>query len=87
MITESAIARTGDSVFLTVQDQGPGMSENFIANDLFRPLKSTKKTGFGIGAFQAREIMRDLGGDVEIRSKLGEGTTFTFTLPIATSRR
>jgi putative PEP-CTERM system histidine kinase len=75
------IAHSGDSVFLTVQDQGPGMSENFIANDLFRPLKSTKKTGFGIGAFQAREIMRDLGGDVEIRSKLGEGTAVTLILP------
>ena len=75
------IARTGDSVFLTVQDKGPGMSETFIANDLFRPLKSTKKTGFGIGAFQAREIMRELGGDVEIRSKLGEGTAVTLILP------
>ena len=75
------IARIGNSVFLTVQDKGPGMSENFIANELFRPLKTTKKTGFGIGAFQAREIMRELGGDVEIRSKLGEGTAVTLILP------
>ncbi len=80
----AVFVRTGgnsDSVFLTVQDNGPGMTEDFIANELFRPLRSTKKSGFGIGAYQAREIMRDLGGDVEIRSKPGEGTMVNLILP------
>ena len=69
------------SVSLTVEDKGTGMSEHFIADELFRPMKSKKKTGFGIGAYQAREIMRELNGDIEIRSKLGEGTTVHLMLP------
>ena len=63
------------SISLSVEDNGTGMSEQFIADELFRPMKSKKKAGFGIGTYQAREIMRDLGGDIEVRSKLGEGTT------------
>jgi putative PEP-CTERM system histidine kinase len=73
--------KAGAGVSLSIEDKGRGMTEQFIANDLFRPLKSTKKSGFGIGAFQAREIMRDLGGDIEVRSKPGQGTTFILMLP------
>ena len=75
------VTGAGPSVCLSIEDKGPGMSEQFIADELFRPLKSTKKTGFGIGAYQAREIMRDLGGNIEVRSKLGEGTIVTLILP------
>jgi chemotaxis protein histidine kinase CheA len=37
----------------------------------------------GIGAYQAKETMRDLGGDIEVSSKVGEGTTITLLLPSA----
>jgi putative PEP-CTERM system histidine kinase len=74
-------------VCLAIEDKGPGMSDQFIADELFRPLKSTKKTGFGIGAYQAREIMRDLGGNIEVRSKPDEGTTVTLMLPEFISER
>jgi putative PEP-CTERM system histidine kinase len=75
------IAAAGGSVRVAVDDCGPGMSAQFIADELFRPLRSTKGSGFGIGAYQAREIMRDLGGDIDVRSKLGEGTTVALSLP------
>jgi len=81
------VARSGGSVSLSIEDRGSGMSEQFIANELFRPLKSTKKTGFGIGAYQAREIMRDLGGDIDVFSKVGEGTTVVLMLPEFVSER
>jgi len=64
-----------------VRDNGPGMSEDFIARELFRPLRTTKKKGLGIGAYQARAIMRDLGGDIEVESTLGEGTSVSLLLP------
>lgn len=77
------IADSGGFVRVMVKDSGPGMTEKFIADELFRPLKTTKRTGFGIGACQARQIMRDLGGDIEIHSKPGEGTTVSLLLPAA----
>jgi signal transduction histidine kinase len=58
------------------------MTDAFVAEELFRPLRTTKDGGFGIGAYQARELMRDLGGDVLVKSKIGEGTCVTLTLPL-----
>ncbi len=81
------VGRRGDSVCVSVEDKGRGMTQQFIADELFRPLRTTKGTGFGIGAYQAREIIRDLGGDIDVRSKVGEGTTVTLLLPTASLER
>ena len=69
------------SVSLSVEDKGTGMSEQFIADELFRPMKSKKKTGFGIGTYQAREIMRDLDGDIERPEQTGRGHNRVFDAP------
>lgn len=68
---------------IAVLDQGSGMTQQFVNEELFRPLKSTKRGGFGIGGYQIRELMRDLGGDVIVESALGKGTCVTLTLPLA----
>ena len=78
-----SIDRTNDQVRVRVADNGPGMSPEFIAHELFRPLRTTKKKGLGIGAYQARTMMRELGGDIEVESKPGEGTTVSLLLPAA----
>ncbi len=70
-------------VCLNVDDQGAGMTPQFIAKELFRPLRSTKGRGLGIGAYQAKETMRELGGDIEVSSTVGKGTTITLALPVA----
>src|SRR5262249_10563435 len=44
--------RHGEWVALSVSDNGCGMTEQFIKNSLFRPFRSTKKKGLGIGMFQ-----------------------------------
>jgi putative PEP-CTERM system histidine kinase len=75
------VDRAGGRVRVRVRDEGPGMSPEFIAHDLFRPLRTTKKKGLGIGAYQARATMRDLGGDIEVESTPGEGTTVSLYLP------
>ncbi len=79
---ELKLTRRGQRVCVDVIDHGPGMSEEFINTQLFRPLKSTKNSGLGIGAYQAREIVHGIGGDLEIKSKVGLGTTVTLSLPI-----
>jgi putative PEP-CTERM system histidine kinase len=73
--------KVGESWRISVQDKGMGMAPTFLSDELFRPLRSTKGEGFGIGAYQARQTMRDLDGELEILSKLGDGTTVHLTLP------
>jgi len=76
-----SIDRQVDQIRVRVEDSGPGMSPEFVAEELFRPLRSTKEKGLGIGAFQARALMRSLGGDMEVQSTLGQGTTVSLFLP------
>jgi putative PEP-CTERM system histidine kinase len=73
----------GDRAVFRIEDHGIGMSPRFIRNDLFQPFRSTKPNGFGIGAYEAREIARSHGGRLDVASREGEGTVFTITLPLA----
>jgi putative PEP-CTERM system histidine kinase len=69
---------------VAVRDTGAGMDEAFVRERLFRPFDSTKGlTGMGIGAYECRELVRSLGGHVEVESTPGRGTTFTIVLPVA----
>ncbi len=86
--TEDAPVRlrvaTGEGeVIVRIEDQGNGMSARFIRQELFQPFRSTKPGGFGIGAYEAREIARQHGGRLEVSSREGEGSCFTIVLPVA----
>jgi putative PEP-CTERM system histidine kinase len=70
-------------VVVEVTDKGCGMSGEFVRNELFVPLRSTKARGHGMGAFQARDLARTAGGDVEVVSAAGRGTTMRVVLPRA----
>jgi putative PEP-CTERM system histidine kinase len=63
-----------------IVDDGPGMDAAFIRNQLFRPLATTKKSGSGLGAYQARELVRAMGGQLEVKSAPGAGATFRVSL-------
>ncbi|WP_374593489.1 XrtA/PEP-CTERM system histidine kinase PrsK [Sphingosinicella sp.] len=73
----------GDTVRVRVRDRGRGMNADFIRDELFAPFKSTKSGGFGIGAFEAREMTRDMGGKLLVESEPGVGSCFTIELPAA----
>ncbi|HLS82413.1 MAG TPA: XrtA/PEP-CTERM system histidine kinase PrsK [Steroidobacter sp.] len=76
------LAARGQCAVLTVFDSGCGMSQDFIRERLFRPFDSTKGAkGMGIGAYQVREYVRMIGGQVEVQSSPGSGTQFSITLP------
>lgn len=68
---------------IEVIDSGPGMSPEFIRTRLFKPFNSTKPGGFGIGAFEARELIRSMGGRLDVASREGLGTRFRLRLPLA----
>ena len=72
-----------DRAIIEVQDTGSGMDEAFIKERLFRPFDSTKgKAGMGIGVYEARDYIHRMGGDLEVISRVGEGSTFRVRLPI-----
>jgi putative PEP-CTERM system histidine kinase len=74
--------RRGGKFVIDVVDRGPGMDETFIRDELFLPFRSTKSGGYGIGAFQTRELIRMAGGDLEVMSRPGAGTTMRIVLPL-----
>jgi signal transduction histidine kinase len=58
------------------------MDESFIRERLFKPFDTTKSgQGMGIGVFQTREYIQNLGGEITVESTPGEGTTFTISIP------
>lgn len=72
---------------IEVMDTGSGMGQEFIQERLFRPFTSTKGTGMGIGAYECREYIQELGGNIQVESRLApspkQGTRFTIRLPLA----
>ena len=70
----------GDRVWIDVVDTGGGMTQQFVRDDLFRPFVSSKPTGFGIGAFEARQLAQAMGGTIEVESHPGRGTRFRVNL-------
>ncbi len=69
-------------VVVSIRDTGKGMSREFMENKLFRPFTSTKKKGLGIGMYQTYEAVRQMGGDIEVESEEGRGSTFRVKLPV-----
>jgi signal transduction histidine kinase len=81
------LEKIGDGWRISVRDCGQGMAPTFLADELFRPLRSTKGSGFGLGAYQARQTMHELQGELEIKSEVGAGTTVELLLPATSGTR
>jgi putative PEP-CTERM system histidine kinase len=72
----------GSQARVKVQDNGSGMSEDFIQNRLFKPFQTTKASGMGIGAHESYQYVQELGGKISVQSELNRGTTVTLLLPL-----
>ncbi|MFV0278657.1 MAG: XrtA/PEP-CTERM system histidine kinase PrsK [Parahaliea sp.] len=76
------LEREGGFFLVKIRDNGKGMDRDFIANRLFAPFDSTKGlTGMGIGAFESRDYIRGIGGDIRVESEPGAGSTFHIYIP------
>ena len=83
------LSQTSDSVTcqFQIRDTGIGMSEEFIQQKLFMPFVQERSTarstysGSGLGMSIVEQLIRKLGGTIEVTSRLGEGSCFTITLP------
>ncbi len=68
---------------IEIRDSGHGMDEDFIRERLFKAFDTTKgNAGMGIGMFESREFIRQLGGDIRVQSKPEKGTIITLNIPI-----
>ncbi|HEX8485528.1 XrtA/PEP-CTERM system histidine kinase PrsK [Sphingomonas sp.] len=75
-----SVSQEGNRVAITIADEGAGMTAAFVRDELFRPFSSTKPTGFGIGAFEARQLIAAMDGTVSVTTREGEGTCFRILL-------
>lgn len=80
---ETAAGVDGQSVVLSVSDSGEGIPAEILPR-IFDPFFTTKADGKGVGLGLAVSygIVQAHGGDIEVRSRPGEGTVFTVTLPL-----
>jgi putative PEP-CTERM system histidine kinase len=75
--------KRGDgSVTISIVDAGCGMTSEFIDQSLFKPFRTTKKGGLGIGMFQSKLIVEAHGGRISVISVPNNGTTFNILLPL-----
>ncbi|MDV7102920.1 PEP-CTERM system histidine kinase PrsK [Vibrio sp. TH_r3] len=72
-----------DNVYtICIEDNGQGMSDDFVEHRLFKPFDTTKgNSGMGIGAYDAKKMIEQLGGYVEVQTSPGKGTKFLLHIP------
>src|SRR2546421_2020494 len=83
-------AREGDAVRVSVSDTGVGIPEEDV-HDIFdkyaqaRSRATRSEKGTGLGLYITRQLVELHGGKIEVQSEVGKGSTFSFTIPIATT--
>ncbi len=78
----TSVQLRGDRVQIQFQDNGKGISQE-IADRIFLPHFSTKKSGSGLGLAISRQAIHQMNGTISFETKINKGTTFTIELPIA----
>ena len=74
--------RSSGQARIVVEDNGQGMSEEFVRERLFKPFQTTKQAGMGIGAYESFLYVQELGGKILVHSELHKGTRVTILLPL-----
>ncbi len=71
------------TIKLSVTDNGQGIPPESL-DKIFRPFYTTKKKGTGLGLATCHRIITAYGGTISVESEIGQGSTFTVTLPVMT---
>jgi signal transduction histidine kinase len=79
-LTVEALRAGSGRPLVRITDTGPGIPEEALEK-VFDPFFTTKKGGTGLGLSICYTIVKAHGGEIEVRSRLGEGTTVLITLP------
>ena len=76
-----AVRSVGPSAEVAITDTGPGISPEGLEK-IFEPLYTTKIQGTGLGLSVCQQVISKHNGSLDVHSKVGEGTTFTVSLPL-----
>jgi putative PEP-CTERM system histidine kinase len=80
---EVNLSRHDNRAMIEITDTGCGMDSAFLRERLFRPFDTTKgDTGMGIGAYECREYVQSLNGEMSVESSPGQGTAVRIQLPV-----
>lgn len=71
----------GGTVRLVVEDTGPGFAPALLPDGVFRPFRSTKANGLGLGLYHSRSIVHAHGGSIEVGNRPDGGARVVITLP------
>lgn len=82
-----SVGKDGGSWRIEVRDNGRGMSQTFLRESLFRPFRTTKEAGLGIGLYQCKATVEAAGGTIAVDSAENIGTAVTITLPECSAAR
>ena len=75
------LERRRDSIAVSVRDRGPGIPADMLPHIFNRFFKGPASQGSGLGLTIARNLVVAHGGEIWAESRVGEGTTITFTVP------
>jgi signal transduction histidine kinase len=89
-LVETVVSSGEGQATLTVRDQGVGIAAEDMARlfNRFERLQNPQTRhvgGTGLGLYLSRELARQHGGDIEVHSEPGKGSTFVLTLPVTRS--
>ena len=76
------LQQSAGRAMVVVGDTGAGMTAEFVQNRLFRPFNSTKASGMGIGSYESFQYIKELGGSIDVKSEVGQGTVVTLLVPL-----
>lgn len=73
---------SNNALYIDILDNGCGMSEEFVANRLFKPFDTTKgNAGMGIGVYEAKQFIEGLKGTLKVISEENQGSQFKIVIP------
>ncbi len=72
--------QSGDRVEIVFADDGEGIAPESL-DRIFEPMFTTKLRGIGLGLTVVRRTVEQHGGEISVKSRPGQGATFTITLP------
>jgi len=78
------IYQDGENACLDIQDSGPGIWPEILKH-IFNPFFTTKSSGTGLGLSIAHRLAELHGGDIRVKTQIGQGTCFTLVLPFKTT--
>jgi signal transduction histidine kinase len=81
-VTLRAVTADNGDVAIEVEDRGRGIGETDLPR-IFEPFFTTRPDGTGLGLAICYKVVRAHGGDIRVRSTVGQGSTFTIVLPSA----